>query len=187
MIKCSHVLQDWPLIISNYQNYQLLKIYTCCKSTFHLQINRSRRSKASAHKWRESFQQQNQHTETVILEMTFIAPRKIWFIFVACVAAVFLCVLKLWAAKPRGEPLEFQQAVSHIFSSHSPRGSTPLVFATPSTQSRQLRRLLSSWLILSWFSFQVELVLEQLDGLKEGYRNNSIRADGPVIPDFGFL
>lgn len=35
--------------------------------------------------------------------------------------------------------------------------------------------------------FKVEVVLEQLEGLKEGYRNNRSGADKPVIPDFGFL
>lgn len=35
--------------------------------------------------------------------------------------------------------------------------------------------------------FKVELVLEQLEGLKEGYRNNRSRADRPGIPEFGFL
>ena len=35
--------------------------------------------------------------------------------------------------------------------------------------------------------FKVELVLEQLEGLKEGYRNNRTMANKTVIPDFGFL
>lgn len=35
--------------------------------------------------------------------------------------------------------------------------------------------------------FKVELVLEQLEGLKEGYRNNGTLASKTVIPDFGFL
>ena len=35
--------------------------------------------------------------------------------------------------------------------------------------------------------FKVELVLEQLEGLKEGYRNNRTLASKTVIPDFGFL
>jgi len=37
------------------------------------------------------------------------------------------------------------------------------------------------------FGFKVELVLEQLEGLKEGYRNNKTMANKTVIPDFGFL
>jgi len=35
--------------------------------------------------------------------------------------------------------------------------------------------------------FKVELVLEQLEGLKEGYRNNRTMANKTVIPDLGFL
>ena len=36
--------------------------------------------------------------------------------------------------------------------------------------------------------FKVELVLEQLEGLKEGYRNNNrTLGSKSVIPDFGFL
>ena len=35
--------------------------------------------------------------------------------------------------------------------------------------------------------FKVELVLEQLEGLKEGYRNNRTMANKTLIPDFGFL
>ena len=42
-------------------------------------------------------------------------------------------------------------------------------------------------LLFAVVGFKVGLVLEQLEGLKEGYRNSSSRADKPVIPEFGFL
>lgn len=35
--------------------------------------------------------------------------------------------------------------------------------------------------------FKVELVLEQLEGLKEGYRNDRTMVNKTLIPDFGFL
>ena len=37
------------------------------------------------------------------------------------------------------------------------------------------------------FGFKVDLVLEQLEGLKEGYRSNKTVANKTEIPDFGFL